>query len=151
MAFQFRLQKVLKYRERLLELQTREVARANRVVEAIVEKLEELDQRIAEQHQAEATELNRTLSVENLMSRGQWIDHLENLREEIEEEEARARQELEAERQKLTAAWRDLEVLEQLRKKQKEAWEEEQRKRERQDLDELGQIRADRSRREKVS
>lgn len=151
MAFRFRLQKVMDYRRRLMEKQTREVARANRVVEAIEEKLDELDRQIDGQQQAEATEMHRTLSVENLMGRGQWVAYLQRLREEVEEERERAEQEREVEREKLTAAWRDLEVLEQLRHKQEEAYEAEQRRREKQDLDELGQIRADRRRREKVS
>jgi len=151
MPFKFRLEKVLKYRRRLLELQTRQVAQANLVVEAIGQRLLDLDGQIRRQVEAERPGLNRTLSVEDLISRGRWIDHLEQQRGAVEKEQQEARADLESERDKLTDAWRDLEVLEQLQKKQKEAWEEEQRKRERQDLDELGQIRADRNRREKVS
>ncbi len=52
---------------------------------------------------------------------------------------------------KLNEAWRDQEVLERLKQKQKEEWQEQQRKFENQELDEIGQIRADRQRREKVS
>ena len=151
MAFVFRLEKILKYRQRLLELQTREVAKASRVLEAIGARIADLEDQIRLQMETEATELNRTLSVENLINRGQWVDHLELLQDEVRQELETARGELEGERKKLNAAWRDLEVLQQLKEKQKEAWEEEQRKRERQDLDELGQIRADRDRREKVS
>jgi len=151
MPFKFRLEKVLKYRRRLLELQTRQVAQANLVVEAIGQRLLDLDGQIRRQVEAERPGLNRTLSVEDFISRGRWIDHLEQQRGAVEKEQQEARADLESERDKLTDAWRDLEVLEQLQKKQKEAWEEEQRKRERQDLDELGQIRADRNRREKVS
>lgn len=148
MPFQFRLQKVLNIRQRLLEIQTREVARASRVVEAIDRQLVDLAKEI-QQHNTGVQQLSHPLNVAHLMGRGQWVNHLQERQETMTAERAEAVELREQERQKLTQAWRDLEILNKLREKQKAAWEEEQRKLERQELDELGQIMADREQREK--
>lgn len=151
MAFNFRLEKVLKFRRRVVEQCTREVATANRVVEQIKSKLENLEADIHRMYEANAMELNLTLKVEELISRGHWLDHLEALHREVESELFTAEQEVAQLRLKLNEAWRDQEVLESLKRKQKAEWQEGQRKLENQELDEIGQIRADRQRREKVS
>ena len=86
-----------------------------------------------------------------MMSRTLWIEHLVGIREDHARELAVARLAFDAERAKLAAAWRDQEILEKLRAQQKAAWEAEERRRENRDLDEIGQIRADRQRRSKIA
>ncbi|MFT7700297.1 MAG: flagellar export protein FliJ, partial [Candidatus Krumholzibacteriia bacterium] len=49
----------------------------------------------------------------------------------------------------LQEAWRNKEILERLREKQQEQWRADQAKIERQDLDEIGQIRSEMQRRAK--
>ncbi|PID80534.1 flagellar export protein FliJ [bacterium DOLJORAL78_65_58] len=151
MAFRFRLEKVLQYRRRLLEEQTREVAAANRAVEAIDQRLADLAEQVQQQLTTETAGPNPSLSVAHLMNRRQWLDHLERRRETVRQERATAQDALAEARKKLNAAWRDLEVLEQLKKKQRQAWAQRQEKREQQALDEQGQIRAHRNDGEKVS
>jgi len=151
MAFVFRLEKVMKFRKRIVEKHTRDVASANRVVSAITEKLDLLNEDIHRLLNDNLTEMSRTLDVSALISRGQWLDHMETLHDEVAAELSLAENELALKRAQLTQSWRDLEVLERLKEKQKMQWLEEQRKQENKDLDEIGQIRADRMQREKVS
>jgi flagellar export protein FliJ len=151
MAFEFRLKKVLKYRSRIVEKNTREVAEANRVVVGITEKLNRLAQDIHRLLSENLTEIDRPLNVDALISRSGWLNHMEGLQAEAEGELRLAQDELAQRRDVLTQSWRDLEVLERLREKQKSQWLDDQRKLENKDLDEIGQIRADRMQREKVS
>jgi len=151
MAFEFRLEKVLKFRRRVMEKHTRDVAVANRVVTAINEKLDSLNEDIDQLLHDNSREMNLTLNVEALINRGHWMTHLEDLHDETEKELETAEQELTDQRALLTQAWQDLDVLERLREKQKTLWIEEQRKFENKEMDEIGQIRAERNQREKVS
>jgi len=59
--------------------------------------------------------------------------------------------EWERQRDRLTEAWRDVEVLRKLEHKRREQWEEEQRRVESRLLDEIGGVRSDRLRRSKLS
>ncbi len=151
MAFEFRLEKVLKFRRRLMEKHTRDVAEANRIVVGINEKLDSLAEDVDRLLNDNLHEMNLTLDVGAMISRGYWLDHLEALQEEIEEDLIVAESEMEKRRSLLTQAWQDQEVLERLREKQKTLWLEEQMKLENKEMDEIGQIRADRHQREKVS
>jgi flagellar export protein FliJ len=151
MAFEFRLEKVLKFRRRLMEKHTRDVAEANRIVFGINEKLDSLAEDVDRLLNDNMHVMNLTLDVGVMISRGYWLDHLEALKQEMEEELITAEAELENRRSLLTQAWQDQEVLERLREKQKTLWMEEQIKVENKEMDEIGQIRADRHRREKVS
>lgn len=151
MAFSFRLEKVLKFRRRIMEKHTRDVAEANRVVAAINEKLDHLAEDVDRLLNDNLQEMNLTLDVKAMIARGQWLDHLEALQDEVEKELNQAEVELAHQRALLTQSWQDLDVLERLREKQKTLWLEEQRKLDNKEMDEIGQIRADRSRREKVS
>ena len=151
MAFEFRLDKVLKYRKRVVEKHTRFVAEANRVVVGINEKMDALNVDIDQLLKTNNSEMNITLNVESLIAQGQWLAHLEDMLEALENELAEADLELSRQRLLLTSAWRDQEVLERLREKQKATWQEMQNKVEIKELDEIGQIRSDRRKREKVS
>jgi len=151
MAFEFRLEKVLKFRRRIMEKQTRQVAEADRVVKAIEQKLEALSEDMEKLLNKNLQEMNLTLNVSALISRSHWMDHLEDLEAEIQTELDAAMGELTVQRALLTQAWQDQEVLERLKEKQKLLWQEEQRKLDNKEMDEIGQVRADRSQREKVS
>lgn len=151
MPFEFRLEKVLKFRRRIMEKHTRDVGEANRVVSCIKEKLELIESDIDRLLHENGTEMCRTMDVSAMISRGLWLDHLETLQNEIDEEHEMALQELANQRSLLTQAWQDQEVLERLKVKQKTLWLEDQRKLENKEMDEIGQIRSDRSKREKVS
>jgi len=151
MGFEFRLEKVLKFRRRVMEKHTREVGEANRVVSAIKEKLDLLDEDVDRLLQNNLNEMNLTLDVNAMITRGLWLDHLEALQEEVGIELGTAEEELAVQRSLLTQAWQDQEVLERLKEKQKNLWLEDQGKLENKEMDEIGQIRSDRSQREKVS
>lgn len=151
MAFKFRLEKVARYRQKLVDEQGSQVARANRVVEGLLGRIAAVEEDIAAQMGGLSDESEDIVSVQGLMARTMWVTHLEKVRDEFALELHHARQERDSEREKLNAVWRDLEVLNKLREQQKAAWQAEQLKRENQDLDEIGQIRADRQRRSKVA
>ena len=151
MPFEFRLEKVLKFRRRIMEKHTRDVGEANMVVSCIKEKLELLESDIDRLLHENSTEMSITMDVSAMISRGLWLDHLELLQDEVNEELETALQELAKQRSLLTQAWQDQEVLERLKVKQKNLWLEDQRKLENKEMDEIGQIRSDRSKREKVS
>ena len=151
MPFEFRLEKVLKYRKRVVEKHTRDVGEAQLVVNSIVEKITVMEEDINELLDANSMEINTTLNVEIMISRGHWLTHLEALQLELANELATAEAELDHRRSLLARAWQDQEVLQRLREKQKIMWMDQQRKLENKYLDEIGQIRADRQQREKVS
>ncbi len=151
MAFKFRLEKVARYRQKLVDEQGRRVAEANRVVTGLQARIAAVDEDIA-RHLSEFSDVNdAVVSVQGMMARTMWVTHLEKMREEFSDELKSAHEELALQRKDLNDVWRDLEVLTKLREKQKAAWQAEQLKRENQDLDEVGQIRADRQRRSKVA
>lgn len=151
MPFRFRLAKVLKVRERLLEQRTRDVAAADRARQRCLER----EQALAAAYAALAAEDHaapgRRLDVRDL------ADHALNLRRLGERRAAAARDtalataELAVQRDRLTAAWRDAEVLRKLEARRREQWEDEQRRAESRRLDEVGGIRSDRLRRSKLS
>ncbi len=151
MPFEFRLDKVLKYRKRVVEKHTRQVAEASRIVVDIVGKMEGLTRDIGRLLEDNPREIQTALDVETLIFRGRWLTHLEDRLAELDNELAKAKTELSNQRSLLTNAWQDQEVLVRLRDKQKNIWLQDQHKREIKELDEIGQIRADRSQREKVS
>ncbi len=151
MAFQFRLEKVAQHRQRLVDDQGRNVAQAKRVVTGLTARIGAIDEDIATQLSGLTSENESAISVQGMMARSMWVTHLEKVRDEFSLELHHANQELDSQREKLTILWRELEVLNKLRQQQKAAWQVEQLKRENLELDEIGQIRADRQRRSKVA
>ena len=150
MPFRFRLEKVLKVRQRVLEQRTRDVAEADRARQACLDR--------------EAAWLKRTgasarpspppgalLDVRDLAEQALRLRRLGELRLEAARATLAATIELDQQRQPLTAAWRDVEVLRKLEQRRRDQWDEEQRRDESRRLDEVGGIRADRLRRSKVS
>ena len=151
MAFKFRLEKVAHYRQKLVDEQGRRVAEANRTVVGLEARIVALDEDLS-QHLKEFSDVNdAVISVQGMMARTMWVTHLDDVRAEFARDLLAAQEELAQQRTLLNEVWRDLEVLNKLREKQKAAWLADEIKRENQDLDEIGQIRADRQRRSKVA
>ena len=141
----------MRFRHRIMEKHTRDVAAAGRVVSGIQENLDHATAEVDRLLNDNNMELQTTLDVKAMMARGHWLDHLGDLQEEISKELEQANVELTNQRALLAQAWQDLDVLEKLREKQKKLWFEEQRKLENKEMDEIGQIRAERNQREIVS
>jgi flagellar export protein FliJ len=150
MAFRFRLEKVLKHRQRLVDQQAQDLAKANRVVTEITARIDELSLEIR-RCESNTPHAEPSLSTSDRINLSQWILHLRGRRAAMNSDRAAAQQEAEAQRKLMTTAWRDLEVLKKLKVRQKEMWVEEIQKRENQEMDEIGVQRADRTRREKLA
>jgi flagellar FliJ protein len=149
MAFKFRLEKVLRVRQELVDQQSRRVGEAQMVAAGLEQDSRDLQGQV--QQILTCAPPARGISTSDLTQRRHWLDHLERAQIKLGEELDRARTVVNLEREKLTEAWRDLEVLKKLKERQKAAWQEEQNRLENRELDEIGQMRSDRARREKVS
>jgi len=150
MAFKFRLEKVMKVRQRAVEQQSLKVAAAEQVLVQLTGERDRLDGEIFRFMRSAGVQRG-TLAVQDLLGRTSWHQHLWERRDQLTGTMAEAQVRVDTERVDLNRLWRDLEVLKQLKRTQKEAWQAEMAARENRDLDEIGQIRADRQRREKVS
>lgn len=150
MAFRFRLEKVLKVRQRLVDMQARELAEANRRVVEASRRIEELTGEIRRYESLDSGS-GRPLAAIERMNLSRWIGHLCDQRGELENARVELMIHLEAERQKMTRAWQDLEVLKKLKDRQEELWREEIQKRDRREMDEIGLQRAERTRREEIA
>ena len=151
MPFRFRLEKVARYRQKLVDEQSREVAAAWRVVSDLQAGIAALDEDISAHLRDLGDRDGDVISVQGMMARTRWVSHLENRRAALAQNLENAHAELARQREDLSVLWRDLEALNKLREKQAGLWREAQHKRDRRDLDEIGQIRAARQRRSKVA
>ncbi len=148
MGFSFRLASVLKYRQRIVDQEGREVALAQQTVAAAQARLRELEGEI-QRH------LDRTggqdLRIRDMAAKAAWLEYLGHERERLQARLAQARLELAKAQARLNEAWRDLEVLKQLESKRRGEWVREQEVAARKELDEIGQIRAERARRSEIA
>jgi flagellar export protein FliJ len=151
MAFQFRLGKVLKVRQRILEQRTREVAEADRVRHACRVREQQLAEAYLRLTGAAPTTTGAILDVRDLTDLALRLRRLTDLRSEAARDTHLATLEWERQRDRLTEAWRDVEVLRKLESRRREQWEDEQRRLEGRLLDEIGGVRSDRLRRSKLS
>ena len=147
MGFSFRLESVMNYRQRIVDQQGKRVAEARRRVSVIQERLDALVRDLNDQMRDPSHDGRGELRVQDLLAKAAWLEHLGQKREALTEDLRGAQQVLAGEQENLNEAWKDLEILEQLRKRQKTAWLTEQDRQEGKDLDEIGQIRADQARR----
>ena len=150
MAFRFRLEKVMNYRQRLVDRQALELAEAGRVVAEISEQIRALSDEITGFESSFPPSITQ-VSVQERMNMVWWIEHLRGRHLQLKHDLTEALQEQETQRENMIRAWQDLEVLKKLKARQKELWSAEVLKRENQDLDEVGIQRADRKRREKLA
>ena len=151
MAFKFRLEKVARYRQKLVDEQGPRVAAAQRTVSDLQVRIVAVDEDIA-RHLSEFSAVDdAVISVQGLMARTMWGSHLEEMRAEFARELQVAGEELAGQIEILNDVWRDREVLTRLREKQKAVWQAAQLKQENHDMDEVGRISAERLRRSKVA
>jgi flagellar export protein FliJ len=151
MPFQFRLGKVLKVRQRILEQRTREVAEADRARQACRARERELAEAYSRLSCAAPTTAGTILDVRDLTDLALRLRRLVDLRSEAARDTHLATMEWERQRDRLTEAWRDVEVLRKLEHRRREQWEDEQRRQESRLLDEIGGVRSERLRRSKLS
>ena len=151
MGFNFRFEKVIKLRRRAVDQQALAVAEADRELAAVRGKLADLEAEIAHLHTEPRSLPDRAISVQDLVAKTAWLQHLLRMHETYLTEHVKAEANLAGERRRLTEAWRDLEVLVKLKERRYEQWRLQQAKAEKRDLDEIGQIRADRQRRQGIS
>jgi len=150
-AFKFRLEKVLKHRRRVVDEHSRDVARADRRVAALSRRIAELDQDIVRHTHSMIPREGHALHARDLIGGTSWQDHLHHMREDLDGRLQTAVKDLARYRSRLTGSWRDLEVLSGLKDRQKDNWRVAQDRRERREMDEIGQIRAFRHRGAKYS
>ena len=150
MAFRFRLQKVLDYRQRIVDLKSREVGEAARLVAGIRSRMDKVQSDIQCELASDHSGCG-AMDIQLMGRRREWIEHLEFQLKKLAADHSAATADLEIRRAELTGVWRDLEILQKLKQRQKETWMIKQLKRENQELDEIGQIRSDRQKREKLT
>jgi len=151
MGFTFRLEKIMKLRRRAVDQQALVVADANRALTEICDSLAELEVEIVRQKDDPQRMSDRAISVQDLVAKTSWLQHLLRMQETHLAARDQAEANLAGERRKLTETWRDLEVLVKLKERQHDDWRCSQDKLEKRELDEIGQIRADRRRRQDTS
>lgn len=151
MGFKFRLESVLKYRQRIVDQQGREVALAQAKVQEWKVRLEKMDREIFSHLSTGNRQSGGGLKVQDMVAKTVWLEHLRHQKDSLVKGLRESEMKLQRARENLKAAWQDLEVLEQLKTKQDSQWAEEIETRERKDLDEIGQIRAERARRSNLA
>ena len=140
--FRFRLERVLQHRQREVDARSREVAEAQLAVQRAESGLAAASRRLHLSRAESAARRQGSLDATELQRGLAWQDELVARREAAAGVLAAARGELAAAQERLQQAWRDREVLERLRQRQREEWEQEQARRERRALDEIGAIRS---------
>ena len=149
--FNFRLEKVWRHRQRLVDKNSLEVAKADRRLARLARHIVELDGNIARQARTMAPRENQELQASELIAGTAWLDHMTALRNEYEGHLVTATRDLSRFRSRLTESWRDLEVLSRLRDRQEETWRTAEDRRELREADEIAQISRVRHGQEKVS
>jgi len=141
--FRFRLEKVLQQRRRELETRSREVA-SRRAVHTRARAAHDQAARDLQQGReaAAAARGSGALDATALARTGAWFDARQAELQRLAENVARTAADVKEAQARLTIAWQDREVLERLRDRQHQEWREEQARRERRALDEIGSIRA---------
>lgn len=140
--FRFRLAKVLRWRERREDAEARALRQAREALRAARESRQAQERLIA----SLAAAGERQRRTDGDVTRWQLLAAYLTAQEErlralrIREREAGAA--VEQQRQRLLAAHREREVLTRLEERHRLAWEEQERRRERRELDEIGGQRA---------
>lgn len=145
-TFQFRLEKVWKHRRSIVDKHSLEVARVNRQVSTLSQRIVKIDGDIHLQSCNMVRPGGEDMNPQDLIVETTWLNHLRQLRNELDQELRTALQDLERHRSRLEDSWRDLEVLSRLKDRKAQAWQIDQDKKERREMDEIGQIRAFRPR-----
>ena len=144
--FKFRLEKVWKHRQGVVDEHSLAVARADRQVASLSRQIVELDENIDLHARTMVREEGLTLNARNLIDGASWLDHLYHLHEDLDNQLQTSVRDLDRYRSRLTRSWRVLEVLSRLKERQEENWRIGKDQKERKKMDEIGQIRAFRHR-----
>ncbi|MCP4572088.1 MAG: flagellar export protein FliJ [bacterium] len=143
-AFRFRLEKVLRYRRRVVDQRSRQVAAAEMVLAAVDNRIAALRRYLDELPVPDGS--GGTIDVRARLELAAWYNRQERALEQLGAERQAAADEVADRRQDLSAAFQDREVLERLRQRKREEWVAEEGRRERLELDEIGQQRSVRTR-----
>lgn len=141
MGFRFRLDTVLKHRRRDMEDKAREIAILENRLASARRALAGLEDRLREFHHQDDSQYGAKLHVGDLMAKSAWLarmgDRLRQAEQEIADLESR-RGNL---RSGLEEAWRQCEVLEKLKARQKAEYDRGASRRSTMEMDEIGSVR----------
>jgi flagellar export protein FliJ len=139
--FRFRLDKVLRYRSRLVDREAQRLKEAADALQAVIRRREDLQRSIAALIR-EGEEERRRGDVQLWRLRADYLRALQARLTGLRGAERRARAAVEEQRRRLLEAHRRRLVLEKLKEHQHAAWAEQERRRERKRMDEVGGVRA---------
>jgi flagellar FliJ protein len=144
--FRFRLQKVLEYRSRLVDQQSVKLQEATRLWQHIQRAGERLAADIAAMTRRDHLLRQAGQSVTFWALQTGYLVGQKVKLADLRQQESEAAEEVARQREKLLAARRDKEVLEKLAMRHRQEWIREQNRRERKEMDEVGAMRAARTR-----
>jgi flagellar export protein FliJ len=137
-GFKFRLEKVRRHRERLVDKNSLAVAKADRRVARLARQIVELEESITRQARSLVPGQGQLLRPGDLIAGSAWLEHLQTLKIELVGRLEEATRDLARHRVRLTESWRDLEILSRLRDRQQASWQAAEDRRERREADEIG-------------
>jgi flagellar protein FliJ len=140
--FRFRLERVLRHRQRQVDAWSREVAAAERALRAAECEVQRARAVIDAQNEAAVSQRSGPVDVSGLQRDLAWQDALHRELERRSRQAISAADDLAQARTRLEAAWRDREVLARLRERQREEWRREEARRQQREIDEVAGIRA---------
>ncbi|MFH1844471.1 MAG: flagellar export protein FliJ [bacterium] len=140
--FRFRLQRVLRYRVRLEDQQARRVQQAAATLQKIRGRQELVRATMKTLAQDGAEVRNQSPSIWLWRMQTDYLARQQTLLDALALDEMAAQDELRKQQQLLTRAHQDREVLERLKAKQHREWQQEEQRRERKQMDEVGSQRA---------
>lgn len=141
-AFRFRLEKVWKHRRKIVDENSIAVAGADQRVSVLAKEIVALDKKMDRHTRSMVRLEGNSFCTRDLIAGTTWLEHLHREHEDLDNQLQKAVRDLERYRSRLTESWRDLEVLSKLRDRQSEIWRAGQDRRERKEMDEIGQFRA---------
>jgi flagellar export protein FliJ len=140
--FRFRLERVLQHRQRRLDDCTLEAARAASALQVARTALTTARQELQASRDQTAARRQGRLRADDLTRLLAWHENLTARAQRLEAAVTAAARAEEAAQERLQAAWRDCEVLRRLEQRQRAEWVQQNERRERRILDEVGAIRA---------
>ncbi len=142
MSFVFRLEKVLRHRQRQVDAASRDVAKANANLEVAGLTLANTEAEIARVQTAAAARRHVAVDPRRQSDELAWLHWLDQRRIREHCAVTDAQTAVATARERLVAAHRDQQVLESLRDRRYAQWQQEQARRDRRLLDEVASNRA---------
>jgi flagellar FliJ protein len=140
--FRFRLERVLRHRQRQVDARSRDVADAERALRSAEEHERDTARQLADLNARAASQRQGPLDVASMRQFETWQDQLHRRLEDRRRARWQAESDLEAAQTQLQAAWRDREILTRLKERQYSDWKQDEARRRQRELDEVGSIRA---------